>query len=209
MPTTTEQAPDTRSLEDQVQELAAEEKQLKARLDSSQIATVVAAIVALIASIVAVAVALSHTGNTTKYVTSTPASSGSASSASHQSGSAKGAGGAGMTGGGTTATNRTINVQLGEMFARPSSSSISAGKVTFVARNTGQLPHELMVERMPIKMDAPGKPTESAALGMIENMLPGHTGKLTAKLTPGTYELFCNVPGHYAAGQHTMFTVTK
>jgi uncharacterized cupredoxin-like copper-binding protein len=28
-------------------------------------------------------------------------------------------------------------------------------------------------------------------------------------LKPGKYMLFCNVQGHYAAGQHTVFTVTK
>ena len=31
---------------------------------------------------------------------------------------------------------------------------------------------------------------------------------LTLNLKPGKYQLFCNVPGHYAAGQHIPFTVT-
>jgi uncharacterized cupredoxin-like copper-binding protein len=31
---------------------------------------------------------------------------------------------------------------------------------------------------------------------------------MTVNLKPGMYELFCNVPGHYAMGQHTMFKVT-
>ncbi len=31
---------------------------------------------------------------------------------------------------------------------------------------------------------------------------------LLPKLKPGNYVLFCNVSGHYAAGQHIPFTVT-
>jgi hypothetical protein len=36
------------------------------------------------------------------------------------------------------------------MWVRPSTNSVPAGKVTFVARNMGHVTHELMVERMPI-----------------------------------------------------------
>jgi uncharacterized cupredoxin-like copper-binding protein len=31
---------------------------------------------------------------------------------------------------------------------------------------------------------------------------------MTLNLKPGMYMLFCNVPGHYALGQHTMLKVT-
>jgi len=58
-------------------------------------------------------------------------------------------------------------------------------------------------------MDGPGRPNEEAALGMIEDMEPGESGTMTLRLTPGTYVLFCNVSGHYAAGQHMRFTVTS
>jgi uncharacterized cupredoxin-like copper-binding protein len=95
------------------------------------------------------------------------------------------------------------------MYARPSVTSVPAGKVTFRATNMGMLTHELMVERMPIKMESPGKPVESAAQGMIDDMQHGQSGQMTLKLTPGKYMLFCNVPGHYAAGQHTVLTVTR
>jgi len=80
--------------------------------------------------------------------------------------------------------------------------------VTFNATNAGQVPHELMIERMPIKMDAPNQPNEDAAQGMIDDMSPGQSGSMTLNLKAGTYELFCNAPGHYALGQHTMFKVT-
>jgi len=107
------------------------------------------------------------------------------------------------------ATKGTVYVQLGDYWAAPTVSSVHAGKVTFIARNVGRVPHELMVERMPMKFDAPMQPNEDAAQGMIDDMAPGHSGRMTMRLRPGTYMLFCNVAGHYAAGQHMTFTVTK
>ena len=105
------------------------------------------------------------------------------------------------------AKHGTIFVQLGDYWAAPTVSSIRAGKVTFVARNVGRVPHELMVERMPMRFDSPMHPNEDAAQGMIDDMGPGHGGRMTMHLRPGRFMLFCNAPGHYAAGQHMMFTV--
>ncbi len=101
-----------------------------------------------------------------------------------------------------------VSAQLGDYWVKPDVSSVPAGKVTFTAKNVGQVPHELMIERMPIKMDGPGRPNEDAAQGMIEDMGPGQSGHMTLNLKPGPYMLFCNLPGHYAMGQHTRFQVT-
>jgi uncharacterized cupredoxin-like copper-binding protein len=102
-----------------------------------------------------------------------------------------------------------VYVQLGDYWAAPTVSSMPAGKVTFIATNVGRVPHELMIERMPMKFDSPMHPNEDAAQGMIDDMDPGKSGRMTMRLKPGAYMLFCNAPGHYAAGQHTMFNVTK
>jgi uncharacterized cupredoxin-like copper-binding protein len=107
------------------------------------------------------------------------------------------------------AAHGKIYVQLGDYWAAPTVSSVRAGKVTFIASNVGKVPHELMVERMPMRFDSPMHPNESAAQGMIDDMDPGHSGRMTMRLKPGTYMLFCNAPGHYAAGQHTIFKVTS
>ncbi|MEV6160217.1 plastocyanin/azurin family copper-binding protein [Nonomuraea sp. NPDC052129] len=40
-------------------------------------------------------------------------------------------------------------------------------------------------------------------------MAPGSAGWVTLTLHPGRYELLCNFPGHYAAGMHAAFDVTK
>lgn len=201
MSPTTQEPIEPRSLEQELHELQSEEKRFEYRLQKTQVATLVASVFAVLASVAAIAVALANKSNTTQMVVrgTAPASRPAAGMP----------GGAMMGGAGGAATSRTINVQLGEMYAHPSASSITAGKVTFVAHNVGKLTHELMIERMPIKMEAAGKPVEKAAQGMVDDMMPGDSGKMTLKLKPGTYMLFCNVPGHYAAGQHTVFTVTK
>jgi uncharacterized cupredoxin-like copper-binding protein len=109
----------------------------------------------------------------------------------------------------SAAAHGTVYVQLGDYWAAPAVSSVRAGRVTFMALNVGRVPHELMVERMPMKFDAPMQPNEGAAQGMIDDMGPGRGGRMTMRLRPGSYMLFCNVAGHYAAGQHMLFTVTR
>lgn len=103
----------------------------------------------------------------------------------------------------------TVYVQLGDWWVAPAVSTVRAGKVTFIAKNVGMATHELMIERAPIKLTAPGQPDEMATQGMIEYMTSGQSGRTTLRLGPGNYVLFCNVPGHYAAGQHISFTVAK
>jgi uncharacterized cupredoxin-like copper-binding protein len=101
-----------------------------------------------------------------------------------------------------------IKTELGEMYVKPATTELKAGKNTFIAHNAGTLPHMLMVEKTPIKMDAPGQPTESAALADTGIIQPGQTKSITVTLKKGVYDLFCNVPGHYAAGQKTTVTVS-
>jgi len=45
-------------------------------------------------------------------------------------------------------------------------------------------------------------------LGATGDIQPGTSHTLDVTLTPGTYLLICNVPGHYAAGMVTPQTVT-
>ena len=116
----------------------------------------------------------------------------------------------GMNMGGTTSAGApagSVPVTLGEMFVHPARTAFSAGKVTFYAKNDGATSHMFMVERAPLKFDSPGNPTESAAQADTGLLAPGKSKAVTVTLEPGTYVLFCNVPGHYAAGQHTTITV--
>jgi len=47
----------------------------------------------------------------------------------------------------------------------------------------------------------------SGYLGEISDLDPLASGALTLTLKPGTYILFCNLPGHYMAGMWTLVTV--
>jgi uncharacterized cupredoxin-like copper-binding protein len=195
-----------RRIEEELHELEREEKQLEQRTDQLSLAqglSGLASVLALIIGITALVVALIANGRTHNGTTmmrgAAPAVASSGSSGMP----------GGMMGGGPAAKPGVVRVMLGDMWVRPNVSSVPAGKVTFVASNMGHLPHELMIERTPLKMEGPGKPVEDAAQGMIDDMQPGQSGTMSLRLKPGSYQLFCNVPGHYAAGQHIDFTVTS
>lgn len=93
---------------------------------------------------------------------------------------------------------------------------VPAGEVTFVATNkSADFTHEMIL----IKITDPQKQLpylakdirvdEDAAghLGEVSELDPGKSGSLSVTLDPGTYMLFCNVPGHYMAGMWTTITV--
>ena len=68
-----------------------------------------------------------------------------------------------------------------------------AGKITFLAKNEGKIPHDLAVKQT----------------GAKTKLIPaGGSADLTVTLKPGTYELYCTVPGHEAAGMKIDITVT-
>jgi uncharacterized cupredoxin-like copper-binding protein len=205
----------TEDLEAELEQVREELREQSARRGTTQLAALFAVLLAL-AALLAVAFKLQDDNNsavsmhnrmTGSGVNGGTATGGTPSTMMGGVGASKGATDA--TGTGTTAgAVHAVSATLGEFWIRPDVSSVPAGKVRFVARNVGKVPHELMVERMPMKMDGPGQPNEDAAQGMIEDLDPGQSGQMTLNLTPGMYMLFCNLPGHYAAGQHTMFRVT-
>jgi uncharacterized cupredoxin-like copper-binding protein len=71
--------------------------------------------------------------------------------------------------------------------------ALKAGKITFDVKNVGKIPHDLAVKGTSFKS---------------ELIQPGGSTKLTATLKPGTYELYCTVPGHEAAGMKLTVTVS-
>ncbi len=98
-----------------------------------------------------------------------------------------------------------------------SANKAKAGEVAFQVTNASKdTIHEMIVARL----DDPSKRLPYIAdqervdehkihdLGEVSELDPGAHGTLVISMKPGTYLLFCNVPGHFMAGMWTLFTVT-
>ena len=108
------------------------------------------------------------------------------------------------------ATPGKVAVSLSEFKVTPTASQAPSGKVTFNVRNAGSVQHEFVV----IKTNKPAagllkgnEADESGNVGETGEVNPGASKTLSLNLKPGHYALICNLPGHYAAGQHTDFNV--
>jgi uncharacterized cupredoxin-like copper-binding protein len=71
------------------------------------------------------------------------------------------------------------------------STSFKAGQITFQVKNAGKIPHDLAVKGTSDK---------------TKLIQAGGSAELTVTLKPGTYELYCTVPGHEAAGMKQNIT---
>lgn len=95
--------------------------------------------------------------------------------------------------------------------------TVPAGEITFAVTNASKdMVHEMVVSpvsdpavALPYLQDEE-KVDEDAAghVGEVAELDPGATGALTVTLKPGTYILYCNIPGHYIFGMWTVITVT-
>ena len=105
----------------------------------------------------------------------------------------------------------TVKVTLKEFKVLPAPKSVKAGKVTFQVTNAGMITHEMVVVKTnlaPAKLKkADGLADETNAVGEVPELAKGKTNSVTLDLKPGKYVLLCNVPGHFAAGQWSAFTV--
>jgi uncharacterized cupredoxin-like copper-binding protein len=99
-----------------------------------------------------------------------------------------------------------VSVTLGDMWVKSDKQSVKAGKVTFAVKNEGATMHGMAMALTPV--DAPGGMLDEGSLvGKGEELASGETDLVTADLKPGSYELVCFLPGHYAAGQKLPFEV--
>ncbi len=89
------------------------------------------------------------------------------------------------------ATNGTIDVTLSE-FVIAGNFNAPPGDVTFNITNAGEVVHDIVVTGL-------GKTAPINAGGTDTLVLP--------KLAPGTYEIFCDLPGHKASGMVTTLKV--
>lgn len=99
-----------------------------------------------------------------------------------------------------------LDVAIGDYWFKPSTVRLRAGEYVLKARSYGVESHDIMIERTPIRFSTPGAPLDAAAPYGLDGVDPGTTRSAKIMLTPGTWELFCSVPGHYRAGQHERIT---
>ena len=82
------------------------------------------------------------------------------------------------------AAAQTVQVTETEFKISLAGYKATAGKFTFDVKNAGKIPHDLAIKGGP-KTD------------LIQ---PGKSATLTVTLKPGSYHLYCSVPGHEQAG---------
>jgi plastocyanin len=79
----------------------------------------------------------------------------------------------------------------------PSRASLPAGRVTVQLYNRGEDAHDLRIRRVGHK-----GPTQT-----IATTQSGDLSQATWHIAPGTYELYCSLPGHRAKGMHVTLRV--
>jgi uncharacterized cupredoxin-like copper-binding protein len=99
-----------------------------------------------------------------------------------------------------------VGITFGDMWIKSGAPSAKAGKVTFNVTNQGQTMHAFAIVPAPAKASG-GLVDESTFIASGSELAAGASGAVSADLKPGTYELICHVPGHYAAGQKMTFEV--
>lgn len=113
---------------------------------------------------------------------------------------------------------KTLDLSAGHMALTSTRGTIEAGDVIFVAgnRTTKDRDHEVLLLKtdfypadLPKSLDGLSI-AEDKLQGVVElgEMKPGEGKTTKVTLEPGTYLLFCNLPGHAAAGMYTRLIVT-
>lgn len=118
--------------------------------------------------------------------------------------------------GGSKARSHAAVVRVTERDFRISAPKhVAPGDLLLSVRNRGPDAHELIVVRdrsgsLPLRRDGSTVSEEKLEPVIAGALEPGHphsVRKLRLHLAPGTYELFCNMSGHYLGGMHTKLVV--
>jgi uncharacterized cupredoxin-like copper-binding protein len=106
----------------------------------------------------------------------------------------------------THAPDRRVEVRVDEYRVLPEHIQVTAGRITFVAHNTGRLTHNLVV----VQFSRPLGDEEEHQYGQpTKTLFPGETGSTTVDLTPGKYRLICTIGNHDNLGQYAELKVVR
>jgi plastocyanin len=89
-----------------------------------------------------------------------------------------------------------VNITMIDNELQLDEATFTAGTYTFVAEHAGQNPHALSIEGPGVSESTPQISPD------------GESEELTVTLEPGTYELWCPVPGHREDGMEATIEVT-
>ncbi len=97
----------------------------------------------------------------------------------------------------TTTTSAATSVPVSETEFKITlpKSTLAAGSYSFEVKNDGKIEHDLVVKGNGVNAKTP----------TIE---PGKSATLKVDLKPGTYDVYCSIPGHTQAGMDLKLTVT-
>ena len=108
----------------------------------------------------------------------------------------------------------------GTMGITTSAPSVAAGPVTFkVTNSSAMLIHEMVVVRLTpeqaahpdaLPYDATAREVEEEdvdGISEVAELDPGKGGELSVTLAAGSYELICNVAGHFMNGMRALLSV--
>jgi uncharacterized cupredoxin-like copper-binding protein len=97
----------------------------------------------------------------------------------------------------TTTTSAATSVPVSETefkIALPKT-NVSAGSYAFEVKNDGHIPHDFVVQGNGVDEKTP-------------TIQPGKSATIKVDVKPGTYDVYCSIPGHKQAGMDVKLTVS-
>lgn len=107
----------------------------------------------------------------------------------------------------------TVNADLKEFSITLDKTTVPAGTVKFIVKNSGTIDHEFVVldtDTPAADLTVEGSTVPEDALTVVnelEDIAVGATPTLEVDLDPGHYAIICNVEAHYQGGMHVDLTV--
>jgi uncharacterized cupredoxin-like copper-binding protein len=111
-------------------------------------------------------------------------------------------------------TGPSIAVSLSDFKIKAAETEAPAGPVTFDLTNDGPSDHTFFMVKTDLAEDALPvadhlvQVDQLDVVAEIDTFTEGTERSLTVDLQPGSYVMFCNLPGHYESDMHAPFTVT-
>jgi uncharacterized cupredoxin-like copper-binding protein len=93
-----------------------------------------------------------------------------------------------------TSSTKVVRVSEVEFKIKLPQTSIPAGSYTFQVHNDGKVQHDFVIKGAGVNEKTP-------------TIDPGKSSSLKVDLKPGTYDVFCSIPGHKQLGMDVTLTV--